>query len=71
MINKLNEVMENIDICYSIYNNIYRNYDKKNTNYEILQNVNEINNNSIFFNIILSYILKVTIFNNNIKYIFN
>ena len=42
MINKLNEEKKNIDIY------IYKNYDKKNRNYEILQNVNEINNNQNF-----------------------
>ena len=36
MINKLNEVMKNIDLYYNINNNIYKNYDKKNINYEIL-----------------------------------
>ena len=47
IINKLNEEKKNIDIYYGLYNNIYKNYDKKNRNYKILQNVNEINNNII------------------------
>ena len=47
MINKLNEVIKNIDIYYNIINNVFKNYNKKNRNFEILQNVNEINNNII------------------------
>ena len=35
-INKLNEEKKNIDIYKDLYNNIYKNYDKKNRNYEIL-----------------------------------
>ena len=44
---KLNKVIENMDIYYNIYNNIINNYEKKNRNYEILQNINEIRNDNI------------------------
>jgi hypothetical protein len=33
MINKLNEVIKNIDLYYNINNNIFKNYDKKIRNY--------------------------------------
>jgi len=47
MINKLNKVIDNIDIYYNISKNMIKNYEKKNRNYIILQNINEINNNVI------------------------
>jgi len=47
IINKLNKVMENIDIYYNISKNIIKNYEERNRNYIILQNINEINNNNI------------------------
>ena len=47
IINKLNKVMENIDIYYNLNNNIIKLYDRNNRNFEILQNINEINYNNI------------------------
>jgi len=47
IINKLNKVKENIQIYYNLYINIINNYDIKNINYNILSNMNEINNNII------------------------
>ena len=53
IMNKLTKIKENINIYYNIYKNMYNNYkkNKKNKNYEILQNlkineniINEINN---------------------------
>jgi len=41
MINKLNKVMDNIDIYYNISKNMIKNYEKKNRNYIILQNINK------------------------------
>ena len=43
--NILNKVIENIQIYNKIYNKIINNYDKKFRNYEILQNIKEINYN--------------------------
>ena len=47
IINKLKKVKENIMIYYNIYNKMINNYEIKNRNYIILQNLNEINNNII------------------------
>ena len=44
IINKLNEVMENIEIYYNICNNIINNYNIKNRNYQILKNMKEVIN---------------------------
>ncbi len=40
-------VKENIEEYYNIYNNIIKNYDIKNRNYEIFYNLNNINNDII------------------------
>ena len=45
--NKLDKVIENLEIYYQINNDIINKYEKKNRNYEILQNIIEINNNNI------------------------
>ena len=47
LIYKLNKVMEYMEIYYKINDNILNNYNIKNRNYEILENINEINNNNI------------------------
>ena len=47
IIYKLIKVKENIEKYYNINKNIIKNYIIKNRNYEILQNINEINNNNI------------------------
>ena len=46
-IERLNKYRENINNFYQIYNNIISSIDNKNRNYEILNNINEINNNDI------------------------
>ena len=43
----LNNVKENMDIYYEIYNNIINNYDENKNNYEVLQNLIDINNDNI------------------------
>ena len=43
VINKLNSVMENLDIYYKINNDILSKFEMKNRNYLILQNMNNIN----------------------------
>jgi hypothetical protein len=60
IINDLNKVKENMEIYYNIYNNIFMSYDEKNKNYEILQNLNEINNDNIVeeINHIINYETK-------------
>ena len=45
--NKLDKVIENMEIYYNINNDIINKYEKKNRNYEILHNLIEINNNNI------------------------
>jgi len=47
IINKLNKVMENMEIYYRINDNILKTYEIKKRNYIMLQNINEINNNII------------------------
>ena len=49
IIDNLNKVTENIELYYKISNEIIKNYDDRNLNYEILYNINEINisNNNI------------------------
>ena len=37
-----------MNIYYEINNNILKNYEENNINYQILKNINEINNNKIF-----------------------
>ena len=43
----LNNVKENMDIYYEIYNNIINNYDENKNYYEVLQNLIDINNDNI------------------------
>ena len=67
----LNKVIEYLDIYYNISDNIIKNYNSKNRNYEILQNINEINNNN---NIIINDINNINNDNNivnKLKEIFN
>ena len=45
MINAFKKVIENIEIYYNIEMDILNNYNINNLNYEILQNINDINNN--------------------------
>lgn len=46
IINILNKTMENIEHYYSIINEINNSYDSKRINYEILKNIEEINDNN-------------------------
>ena len=49
IIKKLNDLANAMDIYYEIQNNILNNYDMRNKNYHILQNIKEITaNNDIF-----------------------
>ena len=67
IINKLNELSDNMNIYYEINNNIVNNYDKKNRNYKILQNIKQIKKNNEIFsslnNINKMTNIKDTIFN--------
>ena len=47
IIDKLNKVIDNIEIYYNINDNIINSFEVRNKNYEILQNMREINNNNI------------------------
>ena len=46
--NKLNNFVKNLDILHKINKNFIDNYNVKNRNYEILQNLKEIHNNNKF-----------------------
>ena len=63
LINKLNDLMKNIESYYNIYNNSFDVYHKKKKNYEILQNINEF----IDFNKTLIKDINLIIENNNIN----
>ena len=65
IIYKIKIVMENIEIYYKICNDVINNYDNKNRNYEIIQNINEIINKEI--NNDINYIIEEN--NINIKFI--
>ena len=43
----LNKVVNNLEIYNNIYNNMINNYENKKRNFEIIQNLNEMNNNYI------------------------
>jgi len=45
MINICNKVLENIEIFYNLEMDVLNNYNINNLNYEILQNINDINTN--------------------------
>ena len=52
IINILNELANIIDIYYEIHNNILMNYEEENTNFQIIQNVKQINENNEINNIL-------------------
>ena len=47
IINQMKKVMDNLEIYYKICDDIFKNYINKNRNYELWQNLNELNNNCI------------------------
>ena len=49
IITKLNSLIRSMNIFYDLNNNIINNYNIKNRNYEIFQNINEINSNNIIY----------------------
>ena len=49
IITKLNQLIKSMNIFYEINNNILNNYDIKNRNYELFQNINEITNNNLIY----------------------
>ena len=52
IIDKLNELIDTMNKYYEINNNIINNYNKKNRNYQILQNINQIKDNNEIYNIL-------------------
>ena len=68
IITNLNDIISRMNIYYEINNNIIKNYEMKNRNYQILQNIKEIDNNREIYktlNIILDCFtknLKINIF---------
>jgi len=54
IINKLNSLIDNIEIYYKIFNNLISNYKEKNRNFNILQNIADIKNyNNDFYKTIM------------------
>ena len=51
IVEKLNNLKENINNFYRIYTDIIQNVDNKNRNYELLNNIFEIANNDVIKNI--------------------
>ena len=63
IINKLKNVISNIDLYYNIYNDIMEGYAVQNRNYQILKNINYMNNNSHDFTKELNTIIDATTIN--------
>ena len=65
LMNYLYKIMDNMKIYYNIYENILNNYDSQNKNYEILKNLNEINDDNIVeeINHIINYETKRKAYN--------
>ena len=48
IISGLNQLIENMETYYKIFNNIFNNYNVNNKNYQVLKNINKISiNNNI------------------------
>ena len=45
----LNQLIENMETYYKIFNNIFNNYDVKNKNYQVLKNINQIDIKNNYF----------------------
>ena len=69
LINKLNNVKENIETLYNIYSEMINKYDDKYRNYEIFMSLNTINNNQILNDI--KDINKISYINDKIEKILN
>ena len=50
IINGLNQLIENMETYYKIFNNIFNNYNVSNKNYQILKNISQINLNNNIYN---------------------
>ena len=46
IIKKLNNIVDNFEIYYTLNESLVKNYNNKNRNYEFLKNINEINNSN-------------------------
>ena len=68
IIKKLNIIIENFEIYFKIYNDIIKNYNNKYRNYQLLQNINGINNNDIIKDI--NKIMNENNMTNKIKNLF-
>ena len=62
IINKLMKLMSNIELIYNINNHILNNFNVKKRNFQIIQNVNDINKN-----LMISDIIKINEDNNIIN----
>ena len=69
IIDKLNKEMENMEIYYNIYNDMINNYENKNINYNLIQNIKLINNNSVMKDI--NQVIAEKNIINKFKYLMN
>ena len=53
IINGLNQLIENMEIYYNIFNDIFNNYNVNNKNYQVLKNISQIDLNNNIYNEIL------------------
>ena len=70
IINNLNKVIQNIEIYFNIYNNIFKNYNKRNKSYQILMNLNNMNDYSEKIIKNIDEIINENKIENKIKYIY-
>ena len=71
IINKLQKIMDNMEIYYNINNNITNNYDKKYKNYEKLINIKNIDNYNEIIIKDIDEIINENKIENKIKYLYN
>ena len=69
IVDKLNKVKENIEVYYKIYNDMINNYENQYRNYQLLKNLNQMNNSIILEN--LNLINLDNNFINKFTYILN
>ena len=62
IINGLNQLIENMENYYNIFNNLFNNFSVNNKNYHVLKNINQIDINNNIFN-------EITKINQNKNYI--
>jgi len=71
IINKLNNVVNNFEIYYNIYDDMITGYEIQKRNFQILQNLNDINEYNIVFNKEIDLIIKEQQINHKFEKIMN